>query len=158
MLKQERDKFKIQLLWAIIGGAVGLVLLIVALTEGFEWEVVGGGLILIYLLFSFMFMVVDDDSVVHNLFIGALSKTVEMPGVIFSLDLSSVAFMLVYRFIIAPLLTFIIGLIISILGFLLAALISMFIFPFSLGRRLIELKDETKREEEAKIREQENSY
>ncbi len=127
-----------QLMWGTIAGGIVLVIVVIGLFSEFDWESVLGGLLLIYFFFAFIFLVVDSDSIINDIFVGAFYKTVGMPGIIYSLDLSGVVFMLIYRFIIAPLITFVIGLVITILGFVLAFLLSGVIFPFVLIKKLLE--------------------
>ena len=72
------------------------------------------------------------DCIATDCFLGAWSKSIEMPGVIFSLDLDSIVFMLVYRFIVAPIISLLITVGFGIVGTIGALLIAAVTFPFNI--------------------------
>ena len=63
-----------------------------------------------------------------------------MPGIIFSLDLDGILFLILYKWIIAPIISFIIGLLVGIGGTLLAMICAMFTFPFKVPSLIRDMK------------------
>ena len=122
-----------------IGYRVGVILsLIIAVV----WIVVGiviggygiiGGLVLAYMSISFG-MQLGHDTVVDDIFFWAWSKSIDMPGVIFELDVDGILFFIAYKLIIAPIITFILMLVVGLFGTLIAILLSIFTFPFTIFR------------------------
>ncbi len=90
----EGISFSKQLMWATIAAVIVFVFVLIGLISEFSWESVFGGLILIYFFFAFIFLVVDGESIINTIFLGAFYKSVRMPGIMYSLDLSGVVFML----------------------------------------------------------------
>ncbi len=74
------------------------------------------------------------DSVVWDVLLGGLTKSVNIPGVIFTLDLDGIFFLIVYKFIIAPIATVFVWLVFAIGSVLLSILMSGFVFPFKIPR------------------------
>lgn len=144
MYFEERKTFFKKIIVASIATAMGLIFLVISMFQEFSWELVGGGIFSLYLLFSFIYLVIDDDTIVNGVFVGSMGRTISMPGIIFSLELSSVLFMLLYRFIIAPLITFFIALVVFSLGLLLSLIIAPFAFPIYLIKDIYNVKEETK--------------
>ena len=126
-----------------IGYRVGVILsLIIAVV----WIVVGiviggygiiGGLVLAYMSISFG-MQLGHDTVVDDIFFWAWSKSIDMPGVIFELDVDGILFFIAYKLIIAPIITFILMLVVGLFGTLIAILLSIFTFPFTIFRIVAE--------------------
>ncbi|MDE7306529.1 MAG: helix-turn-helix domain-containing protein [Clostridia bacterium] len=86
-----------------------------------------------YMVLSFIALM-GHESVVWDVLLGGLTKSVNIPGVIFTLDLDGIFFLIVYKFIIAPLATVVIWLVFAIGSILLSFLMSGFIFPFKIPR------------------------
>lgn len=82
-----------------------------------------------YFVFSFVILI-GHESVVWDCFLGALFKSVNVPGVIFTLDINGILFLIVYKFIIAPLITVVVWLAFVIGGFILSFFMAGFVFPF----------------------------
>lgn len=70
------------------------------------------------------------DSFVRRFMAGSAGHSINMPGIIFSLDFDSILFMLAYKFIIAPLAVILFSIGVFILGCGLGILFSPFCFPF----------------------------
>ena len=68
------------------------------------------------------------DCLVFDMFIGAWTKSIHMPGIIFSLDLDGILFLIGYKFIVAPILSAVLTIAIGLGGTLLAIIISPFSF------------------------------
>lgn len=79
-------------------------------------------------------MHIGHDCVVGDIFFGAWTKTVDLPTVIFELDADGCIQMLLYRFVLGPLLCLVLGLVLGVLGTLLAMLLSALTFPFHIVR------------------------
>lgn len=73
---------------------------------------------------------IGHDCWADDVFLWAWDKSVHMPGVIFSLDLDGILFLLVYKFIIAPIASFIITILLGILGTAAAMLVAIVSYPF----------------------------
>lgn len=114
----------------ILGVACGLYL---GSTQ--EWYI---GLISGLLIFCFG-LHIGHDTFIFNFFVGAWGKSIQLPGIIFSLDLGSVLFMLAYRFIIAPLLSLAIGIVFGIGGTIIAICLSPFSLIFTFPRLIKEI-------------------
>ena len=82
-----------------------------------------------YFVFSFIILI-GHESVVWDCFLGALFKSVDVPGVIFTLDIDGIFFLIVYKFIIAPIITVVVWLAFVIGGFILSLFMAGFVFPF----------------------------
>ncbi len=103
--------------------AVGITVWL-SVTGGFPYSLIIG-----YLLIAFG-MHVGHDCIAMDIFTGAWAKTIHMPGVIFELDVDGILFMLLYRFILAPLVALLLGIFLGILGTLLSFLVAAVTFPF----------------------------
>ncbi len=90
-----------------------------------------------YFVFSFIALI-GHDTIVWDFFLGCIFKSVHVPGVIFTLDLDGIFFLIVYKFIIAPLATVFIWLGCVIGGFVLSLIMAGFVFPFKIPRHFKE--------------------
>lgn len=81
---------------------------------------------------------------IRELLGAAFEKTVDLPGVIFELDIDGILFYIIYKFIIAPLATLFVGILFAIGGILLCLIISPFFFFFTLGAKISELAEDAK--------------
>lgn len=90
-----------------------------------------------YFVFSFIALI-GHDTVVWDFFLGCLFKSVNVPGVIFTLDLDGIFFLIVYKFIIAPLITVFVWLGCVIGGFILSLFMAGFVFPFKIPKHFKE--------------------
>lgn len=105
----------------IFGVGVGVAL---ALTTEVYIGIISGILV-------FMFgMHMGHDCFIFDFFVGSWLKSIHMPGIIFSLDLNGILFFIAYKLIIAPIISFLLGLVIGIGGTILAILMSPFSFLF----------------------------
>ena len=126
-----------------IGYRAGMIIsLIVAVAFVVVGIVMGGyaiigGLVLAYLSLSFGTQI-GHDTVVDDIFFWAWTKSIDMPGVIFELDVDGILFFIAYKLIIAPIVTFLLILFLGVLGTLLAILVSIFTFPFNVFRMVKE--------------------
>jgi hypothetical protein len=72
--------------------------------------------------------------------IGAgFAKTVDLPGIIFELDVDGILLYILYKWIVAPLLTLFIAILFGLGALLIAFIISPFFFPFTLGAKIGDL-------------------
>ena len=129
----------------IIGGVLGGVALLVFLiaflvVKPFGEEAAGVSVVLAILggvaAFTFFTQMFWDDSTVQNFF-GFFIRSFRMPGVIFTLDIGGIIFLITVKILLAVL-----GAIASVLFFLLGGLVftpiaSVFIFPFALLARIV---------------------
>lgn len=90
-----------------------------------------------YFVFSFIALI-GHDTVVWDFFLGCIFKSVHVPGVIFTLDIDGIFFLIVYKFIIAPLITVFVWLGCVIGGFILSFFMAGFVFPFKIPRHFKE--------------------
>ena len=86
-----------------------------------------------YVTMSFIALM-GHESVVWDVLLGGLTKSVHIPGVIFTLDLDGLFFLIFYKFIIAPIATVFIWLFFALGAIILSILMSGFIFPFKIPR------------------------
>lgn len=84
-----------------------------------------------YFVFCFIALI-GHDTVVWDFFLGCIFKSVRVPGVIFTLDIDGIFFLIVYKFIIAPLITVFVWLGCVIGGFILSFVMAGFVFPFKI--------------------------
>ena len=108
-----------------ISCGVGLLLLVIMIISKDYLS----GLIVLYASIAFGSHL-GHDCLVDAFFKGAWDKFISMPGVIFSLDIDGILFLFLYKFIIAPIASLIIGLACGIGGTILAILLGMVSFPF----------------------------
>lgn len=73
---------------------------------------------------------IGHDCWADDVFLWAWDKSIHMPGIIFSLDFNGIVFMLVYKFIIAPIVSFIISVLLGILGSIIAMFVAIVSYPF----------------------------
>ena len=127
----------------IIGGSVGGALLLVSLIALLVKNPIGvGGAIAVSIVlgiaaFTFFTQMFWDDSAVQNIF-EMFIHSFRMPGVIFTLDIGGIIFLITVKILLA-----ILGAIASVLLFILGGLVftplaSIFIFPFALLKRSVE--------------------
>ena len=92
-----------------------------------------------YMLFAFGAQL-GHDNIITDCFLSGWERSIEMPGVIFSFDMDGILFFIAYKLIIAPLISFVLGLLIGLGGTLIAMLLSMFTLPFKLGSIFADMK------------------
>lgn len=117
----------------IIPAVIGLALLILFCCVAGKDGILAGA-VLAYVAIAFGTQVSYEGCLVEEIFFDAWHKTIDMPGIIFSLDIEGCLFMLAYKFIIAPIAMILITFALGILGTLLAALLSLVTFPFNIFR------------------------
>lgn len=117
----------------LLSGAISLVLLVLGLVFGDSKSALDicGTIITTLVIFTFLFQVFSE-TIIQDIVFGSFGKSIQMPGVIFSLDIDSILFMLAYKFIVAPIIVFLVGVVVFIGGLLLALIISPFTFFFTL--------------------------
>ena len=126
-----------------IGYRVGMIISLIIAVVFFVMGVVDGGdsvivgLILAYLALSFGTQL-GHDTVVDDIFAWAWLKTIDMPGIIFELDMDGILFFLAYKLIIAPIITLLLMLLVGIFGTIIAMIVSIFTFPFNVYRLIKE--------------------
>ena len=120
---------------AIISCAVAFLTFIIGICIG---EVLGG-VILAYVLLAFGSQL-GHDCAVSNTFVDFWGWSMRMPGVIFSFDLDGIIFLIAYKYIIAPIVSFVVGLVVGLAGTLLAMLMSIFTFPFKIPSIIRDMK------------------
>lgn len=121
----------------ILGIILGVALCVFGLVEKKElWyvSVLSG-----YGLFAFVSLL-GHSCVTTAIMEGGLSHSTSLPGIIFSLDIDGIVFMLVYKFIIAPLACFFIWLLFVIGAFFLAMFVAMFVWPFKVHTIINDIK------------------
>lgn len=96
---------------------------------------IGMGLFSGYAVFAFG-VHMGKDCFIFDLFTDAWSTSFRMPGIIFSLDLDGILFLLAYKLCIAPLLSLALTCIIGCLGTLLAFVLAIFSFPIQVLKAL----------------------
>lgn len=138
---KRRDR-RTEALWfragAIISCALALIVFMVCAFSG-DVDALLGGLIMAYAIIAFGSQL-GHDCVVSNVFVDAWEWSLGMPGVIFSFDLDGILFLILYKWIIAPIISFIVGLVVGLGGTLLAMLISIFTFPFKVPSIIRDMK------------------
>ena len=123
---------------AIIACALALIVFLPCAFSG-DGDAVLGGLILAYIILAFGSQL-GHDCVVTNIFVGGWEWSLGMPGVIFSFDLDGILFLILYKWIIAPIISFVAGLVVGLGGTLVAMFVSMFTFPFKVPSILRDMK------------------
>ncbi len=119
------------------GAAVATIILVIFIVNSFINPAlgsiganIGGGLILSYIGFSFtasMFF----DGVVRGFLEWMFTRTINFPGLIFSLDLDGIIWFLTVKLIFG-ILGFLAGVLFAILGVIIAFLMAPVVYPFSL--------------------------
>jgi len=132
----------------IFSGIFGILLLILFLVSMdnstssiSKTEYIFTSIFVSYVLFSFVFQL-RTDNFVKDLVVDSIGHTINMPGIIFSLDIDSILFALAYRLIIAPVIIIGIALIIFLGGCFIAILISPFSLPFELISQIRKNREE----------------
>lgn len=82
-----------------------------------------------YFVFSFI-ACIGHETVVWDFLSACFFKSFHLPGVIFTLDINGIVFLIVYKFIIAPLATVLLWVVCVVGGFLLSLGMAGFVFPF----------------------------
>ena len=111
-----------------IGIGIGIAALINSgqITDLFVWLGIG------VVMFTFSSCIVLDNNFVGEVFVGILEwGFVKMPGVIFTLDLDGLIFLLTVK-LLFWILGFVLAIICGILGFIIASILSVFVYPFAL--------------------------
>lgn len=123
-------------IWSfIIGGILAAVSIVIGIstmvsggntTDLFMWIGIGVA------MFTFSSCIVFDNNFVGEVFVGILNwGFVKMPGLIFTLDLDGIIWLITVK-----LLFWILGIILAILcgllGFVVASVVSVFVYPFAL--------------------------
>lgn len=129
----------------LLSGVLSLVLLVLGLVFGDSKSALDicGTIITTLVIFTFLFQVFSE-TIIQDIVFGSFGKSIQMPGVIFSLDIDSILFMLAYKFIVAPIIVFLVGVVVFIGGLLLALIISPFTFFFTLPGVIEDCKDDDK--------------
>lgn len=107
---------------AVLG--IACIVTLICMKENVFLAIVSG-----YGLFA-LIASIGHDCWADDVFWWAWDKSIHMPGIIFSLDLNGIVFMLLYKFIIAPIASFIISLLLGILGSIIAMFAAIFTYPF----------------------------
>ena len=107
---------------AILG--IACMITLICMKENVFWAIFSG-----YGWFA-LIASIGHDCWADDVFLWAWDKSIHMPGIIFSLDLNGIVFMLLYKFIIAPILSFIISVLLGILGSIIAMFVAIFTYPF----------------------------
>lgn len=109
--------------------AMFVITLVVGLQEpDTEWYI---ALFAAYMFFSYIALI-GHECAVWSVFFWGLTRITSMPGVIFSLDLDGILFLLLYKFIIAPILTLILWIGCALIGFVISFIMAPFVFPFKI--------------------------
>ena len=83
---------------------------------------------------------IGHESFIWDILEGSWSMSISMPGIIFGLNLDGFIFFLLYKMIIAPIISFLIGLVIGIGGTIISIIISMVMFPFNIATFFKEMR------------------
>lgn len=129
----ENHGFRLKFFLGLVGALVAAIAVAIGLTsgpDGIDWW---GGIIFGYIVFSYVALI-GHECVIWDVFFWGITKIVDMPGVIFSLDIDGILFLLVYKFLIAPILTLLLWIFFAIVGFIVSFLMAPFVFPFKIPR------------------------
>lgn len=133
---RSRMRSRRNLSW-IFGGVVALIVLVLFIVNSFNSPVFGtstanivGGLVVSYVLFAFVASLFFD-GVVRDVLFWMAERTVQFPGLIFSLDLDGILWYISVKLLFG-ILGFLAGVLFAILGVLVAMIISPFTYPFTL--------------------------
>ena len=122
-----------------IGMIISLIIAVAFIVVGIVAGGYGviGGFVLAYLSLSFGTQL-GHDTVVDDIFFWAWTKTINMPGIIFELDIDGILFFIAYKLIIAPIITLLAMLAVGVFGTIVAIFVSIFTFPFNVFRNVRE--------------------
>lgn len=138
----QRSERRTEALWfragAIISCALALIIFISCAISG-DVDTIIGGVVIAYAVIA-LGSQLGHDCIAFEIFAGAWGWSMNMPGIIFSLDLDGILFLILYKWIIAPIISFVIGLLVGIGGTLLAMLVSMVTFPFKVPSLIRDMK------------------
>ena len=115
--------------WYRIGCFVTIVLAIAFIVFGIVQHELVVGFATAYVAIAFGLQL-GHDTVVDDIFFWGWHKSIDMPGVIFSLDVDGILFFLGYKLIIAPIITLLLFLFFGLLGTVVSLVVSIFTFPF----------------------------
>ena len=123
----------------IIGGIVAAICIGIGIatlvstsdvTNLFVWLAIGA------MMFTFSSCIVLDNNFVGEVFVGILEwGFVRMPGVIFTLDLDGIIWLLTVK-LLFWILGIVLAIICGILGFIIASVVSVFVYPFALVKNI----------------------
>ena len=125
-----RRHLAISLSVAGIGAALILFFLIIGLVNDFNAAAIPGGLILTYMVFSFIACLFYDCSV-QSCVVDFFGKSLNLPGLIFTFDLDGIIWLIGMKLLFWAI-GLIFGIIAALFGIVLGFIISPFVFPFVL--------------------------
>ena len=132
-IKEKKDlskSIKRGLIWGgVIGGGVLAFFLISIFVTGFDWEALFGSLIISYAVFSFSSTLFFSEHIQDIML--WFCKSFTMPGVIFTLDLEGIFFLILVK-IGGAILGFLLSILCFLFGVVFTLIYSMFAFPFCL--------------------------
>ena len=148
-LQQEKLKSEAQarckkrrILSFVIGLAVFAILLAISISQYGMSNPNNGTILLVtsFMGFTFTSCLILDNNIMMDLFTGISSWSIKFPGIIFTFDMDGFKFLIFMK-----LLFFVVGIIISILAFLAAVVISfivsVFVYPYALIKNIKSIED-----------------
>ncbi len=118
------------LIWGgVIAGLLLIICIASSFVDGFDYEVLLGGLIISYAVFSFTSTLFFSGHI-QDLMLW-FCKSFSMPGVIFTLDLDGIIFLLLVK-VGGAILGFLLSILVFLFGVIFTIIYSMFAFPFCL--------------------------
>lgn len=138
--KQEQvSSFKKGLLWGILGavGLAGIAAITTIMTNEEAWKIALFIILGTYGGYAIVSQCVWGSSVFSVLTF--FMRSFRMPGVIFTLSLNGILFLIFVK-VFGAILSALLSVLLFIVGFIITWLYAMVIFPFALGRQIIEIK------------------
>ena len=141
-MKREQDEYIHSLkvrrihsfIWPLLALAITVIVGIVLINKGQKdagiYTLVGGGLFYFWLADVILY-----NNCVGDVFISIATWSIKLPGVIFTLDLDGI-FFLIFVKVLGAILSFIVSVLATIFGFIISAAIGVFIYPFALGKNI----------------------
>ena len=147
-MQREEDEYKASLrkrrihsfIWPLIAVVTTTIIGIVLLNKGQHDAglglLIGGGL-----LYFWLSCVILNNNCVADVFFAIASWSIKLPGVIFTLDLNGLFFLIAVK-VLGAILSFIVSALAIIFGFIISAAIGVFVYPFALGKNIKAVPDQ----------------
>ena len=144
---EHRSTMKKSFIWAGAVSAVWLVLMLISVfTMKWDGATIAGGAVLTVMLFTFTSQMFWEGAVEDCL--SFFARSFRMPGVIFSLDIGGILFMITVKVLLAVL-SGLLSVLCFVFGFVITLFFSLVSFPFALVRMLREGRELSVKEREA---------
>lgn len=142
-VKDVRKKKRKSIVWGSIVSVILLVFNIMAMASGELNEYLGFcipfTIFMVYAAFAFVSEVILDEGPIPEILVWFVTRPIKLPGIIFTLDLGGLAFLIVAKIGFA-ILGFLLGVILFLIGVGIGIIVAPFSYPFTITRINKEIK------------------